>query len=309
VTRSDRRSHRGEHDRASSLDSYRTGAGNDGETPAAYQSISRRRVRAEYVAQVAEMLSERDREIIQTVKQLRVVTGIQLERLHFSDLAASSRPVMRRRVLARLVRLRLLVTLARRIGGVRAGSAGLVYALDTAGQRLIEATATGQPARRPWTPSARFLSHRLATSELYVQLREAEQRGELEVLRFLAEPDSWQPTATLGLLKPDAYTLVASPSVEDAWWIEVDQDTESLPTLRRKLGVYLDAARAGHVGPDGILPRVLVVVTSEARREAADNLITRLPAPAATLLHVTTQAHAVRFIAAVLYGQDTPDAE
>ncbi|WP_206443254.1 replication-relaxation family protein, partial [Candidatus Protofrankia californiensis] len=231
----------------------------------------------------------------------------QVERLHFTDLAASSRPVMRRRVLARLVRLRLLVTLKRRIGGVRAGSAGLVYALDTAGQRLL--AGTDKPSRRPWTPSARFLDHRLAGSELYVRLREAKRHGELEVLRFLTEPDSWQQTATLGLLKPDAYAVVASDSVEDAWWIEIDQGTESVPTLRRKLHVYLDAARAGHLGPDGVLPRVLVAVNSEQRREAVEGLIARLPAPASALLHVETQADAAAFISSTLHDEDAPDGQ
>lgn len=104
----------------------------------------------------------------------------------------------------------------------------------------------------------------MASSELYVQLREAERRGGVEVLRFLAEPDSWQQTATLGQLKPDAYALVASATMEDAWWIEMDQGTESLTTLASKLRVYLDAAQAGHLGPDGILPRVLVAVIDEA---------------------------------------------
>ncbi|GAA5126123.1 replication-relaxation family protein [Haloechinothrix salitolerans] len=304
-----RRSRRVELGSPFSLTNYRLTAGNDGETPAPQERGSRLRVRAEYVALVAEGLGERDRAIVETVKQLRVATGAQLERLHFTDLAESSRPVIRRRVLARLVRLRLLVTLKRRIGGVRAGSAGLVYALDTAGQRLTTNPGAGKPARRPWTPSARFLGHRLAASELYVQLREAELRGGVEVLRFLAEPDSWQQTATLGLLKPDAYALVANATVEDAWWIEVDQGTESLTTLASKLRVYLDAARAGHLGPDDILPRVLVAVIDEARRDAVEDLIARLSLPAPSLLHVETQDDAVPFIVAVLHEQDDADGQ
>jgi len=307
MSRSVRRSRRVERDQPSSLASYLRAVGNDGETPAAYQSSSRLRVRAAYVAQVAKELSERDRVVIESVRLLHAVSGTQLERLHFADLAESSRPVMRRRVLARLVRLRLLVTLQRRIGGVRAGSAGLVYALDTAGQRLI--TGADKPARRPWTPSARFLDHRLAGSELYVRLREAERHGGLELLRFLTEPDSWQQTATLGLLKPDAYAVVASDSVEDPLWIEIDQGTESVPTLRRKLHVYLDAARAGHLGPDGVLPRVLVAVNSEQRRGVVGDLISRLPAPASALLHVETQADAAVFILNTLHDQDAPDGQ
>ncbi|WP_131786567.1 replication-relaxation family protein [Protofrankia symbiont of Coriaria ruscifolia] len=309
MSRSVRRSRRVERDQSSSLASYRGSVGNDGETPAALQLTSRLRVRAAYVAAVAKELSERDRAVIGTVRLLHAVSGAQLERLHFVDLAASSRPVMRRRVLARLVRLRLLVTLERRIGGVRAGSAGLVYALDTAGQRLTADGEGGKATRRPWTPSARFLDHRLAGSELYVQLREAERHRGLELLRFLAEPDSWQQTATLGLLKPDAYAVVASDSVEDAWWIEIDQGTESVPTLRRKLHVYLDAARAGHLGPDGVLPRVLVAVNSEQRREAVEDLISRLPAPASALLCVETQADAAAFILNTLHDQDAADGQ
>ena len=41
--------------------------------------------------------------------------------------------VVRRRVLGRLVQARVLGTLERRIGGVRAGSQGLVFFLDVAG--------------------------------------------------------------------------------------------------------------------------------------------------------------------------------
>lgn len=309
MSRSDRRSRRVEREQSSSLISYQRAVRNDDETPAALQLISRHRVRAAYVALVAKELSERDRAVIESVRLLHTVSGVQLERLHFADLADSSRPVMRRRVLARLVRLRLLVVLERRIGGVRAGSAGLVYALDTAGQRLTTDGSSGKAVRRPWTPSARFLDHRLAGSHLYVRLREAERLGELEVLRFLTEPDSWQQTGTLGLLKPDAYAVVASDHVEDAWWIEIDQGTESLPTLRRKLDVYLDAARAGHLGPDGVLPRVLVAVSSDQRREAVADLIDRLPAPASALLHVETQADTAAFIVSTLTDQDAADGQ
>lgn len=142
-----------------------------------------------------------------------------------------------------------------------------------------------------------------------MQLREAERSRRVEVLRFLAEPDSWQQTATLGLLKPDAYTLVASITVEDAWWIEVDQGTESLTTLASKLRVYLHAAQAGHLGPDGVFPRVLVAVVDEARRDAVDDLIARMPAPADTLLHVETQDDAVPFMLAVLHEQDEADGQ
>ncbi|WP_131770302.1 hypothetical protein [Candidatus Protofrankia californiensis] len=79
MSRSVRRSRRVERDQSSSLASYRGSAGNDGETPAARTSSRRQRVRAAYVVRVAEELSDRDRAIIESVRQLHVVSGAQLE--------------------------------------------------------------------------------------------------------------------------------------------------------------------------------------------------------------------------------------
>ena len=89
---------------------------------------------------------------------------------------SSRRLNSRRRVLARLVANQLLTPLDRRIGGVRAGSAGLVFALGPAGQRLqalvADELSPSRRSRQPDTPTVRFLSHQLAVSELYVEFVE-----------------------------------------------------------------------------------------------------------------------------------------
>jgi hypothetical protein len=149
------------------------------------------------------------------------------------------------------------------------------------------------PGRRPWETSPRFLDHTLAVAELYVRLREAERSGELELLGFLAEPACWQPTATLGVLKPDAYVLLARGGFEYAWWIEMDMGTESRTTLRRKLNHYVLAAQAGVVGPDQFLPRVLVCVPDDKRLGQVEETIRALPAPVNKLFHVTMAARAL----------------
>lgn len=261
-----------------------------------------RRVTAAYAAQLAEQLSLRDVLILTDLANLRCLTGIQLERLHFSDLAAPNRNRARNRVLARLTRLQAVATLTRRIGGVRKGSDGLVYALDTAGQRVVRLRGDGDESsvRRPWTPGLLFLAHTLAVAELYVQLREAERAGQLELVDFLAEPASWHRTASLGTLKPDAYVLLASIEHEDAWWLEVDQDTESPATVRRKLSLYLLAAQAGVSGPHQILPRVLVTVPTPRRLDVVRKLVTDLGPPASTLIAVRLFAEAIPFMAKVL---------
>lgn len=96
------------------------------------------RVRTPYVEQLADRLSPRDWAILETLDRVRLATGIQLERLHFSSLTnARSRAVMRWRVLKSLVDARVLLPLGRRVGTALHGSAELRFALDSAGQQLI----------------------------------------------------------------------------------------------------------------------------------------------------------------------------
>lgn len=69
--------------------------------------------------------------------------------------------------------------------------------------------------------------------------------------------------------------------------MEVDRATESLPTLRRKLETYLDFYQRGQLGPNGVMPRVLLSTITEQRREAVHDLVAGLPEPASTLFVVT----------------------
>jgi len=257
------------------------------------------RTTAKNVHELAGQLGERDEKILRDLARVRLLSGHQLDRLHFAALTPPHRA--RSRVLKRLVAWRAVTTLSRRVGGVRAGSAGLIYTLDVAGQRALQLLDRSDhgPARRPWTPGQMFTAHSLAVSELYVALREAERRGELELLDLRAEPACWQRTTTLGTLKPDAYVLVAHGEMEDAWWVEVDRSTESRATLRRKLELYLLAAQTGQVGPSGVLPRVLVTVPDEARLMQVRETVAAMPA-AEKLISVAQHDQAVPGIARVL---------
>ena len=73
----------------------------------------RRRVRMPYVEQLTERLSLRDwSKLSARFIEYILSTGIQLERLHFTNLAGRSRSVMRSQVLKRLVDARVLVRLS-----------------------------------------------------------------------------------------------------------------------------------------------------------------------------------------------------
>src|SRR6266508_3478127 len=255
------------------------------------------------VERAAGGLSPRDRAILADVAKVRVLTGGQIERLHFGELQGAYRDRTRRRVLERLASRQLLTALDRRIGGVRAGSAGLVFALGPAGQRLLALEQDGSDGRvrRPGTPTDRFLGHSLAVAELYVSLVEAARAGALTLATFDAEPDCWWQDSEGEWIKPDAYAVVSAGEVEDSWAIEVDMGTESVPTLRRKLAAYLGLVEQGESGPNGgVLPRVLVTVPDERRRTVLRSVVSGLPPPASELVMVVLQDEACPRIVQVL---------
>jgi hypothetical protein len=237
------------------------------------------------VAALGEELTARDREIVETLDLLRLASGEQLARLHFPNGERSTNPRKARRTLRRLTDVRVLTRLDRSVGGERAGSAGFIYALDVAGQRLASASgpAGGKRTRRPWTPGAAFVSHQLAVTELFVRLTEHCRRDKAQLLDFWAEPLCWRRFAGLGgarvTLKPDAFVRVGVTSYEHLSFVEVDRSTQSVPAIARKLVVYRRYFQTGREQERfGVFPRVVFLVPSAERKEALVDLLGKQPA-------------------------------
>src|ERR1700677_725220 len=99
------------------------------------------RVSVARLVALADGMTPRERQIVETVARLTLVSGGQLIDLFFNNNCDSSSPYTRarvaRRVLARLVEQRVLDRLARRRGGVGGGSSAWVYALGPAGRRTV----------------------------------------------------------------------------------------------------------------------------------------------------------------------------
>lgn len=258
---------------------------------------ARTRVTMNQLVELGFQLGERDQAIIATLDRVRLATARQLERLHFTDGTPVSNARQTRRALERLVGLRVLTRLERRVGGVRAGSSGFVYALDVAGQRLVRSPEAGR-YRSPWTPGAVFVTHVLQVSDLYVQLVEAERRGDLELLEFDAEPRCWRAFAGPGggrlTLKPDAYLRVGVGSYEHAWFVEVDRATESPHTLERKLNLYRRYWGSGREqARHNLFPLILFLVPHLSRQGVALELCRRQPAESRTLFRVALYEQAL----------------
>jgi hypothetical protein len=249
------------------------------------------------LALIRERLSARDLGIIRQVGELRLMSARQIQAVHFPDAEHGSQQAAtraRQRVLARLIRERLLIRLTRRIGGVRAGSAGFVLALGPIGQRVLALDGT---RRRSYEPTLRFFDHTLAVSQLVVDVSVASRRGLLGLLACQAEPKCWRQFSGLGgrrLLRPDLFLALGVNEYELRWFVEVDRASESLPVVVRKCRLYADYYQSGREqAQGGVFPRVCWVVPDEVRAERVRRAIDRDRRLPERLFVVTTAAQAV----------------
>lgn len=253
---------------------------------------------------VAEELSERDWAVLGDLGRVRLLTGRHVQRLHVNVGSPLTQARRSRSLLQRLYDEDLVLRLERRVGGIRAGSAGFAYALSARGQRLItgQGPAGGRRLRRPWEPSSAFAGHVLAVSELYVQLREAERvEPKLELVDFQAEPAAWRWWHGLSgepfVLKPDAFIVVAEGDSEHFTFLELDRSTESLRVIRRKALTYVNYWQSGtEQTRQGVFPRVLFVVPDEHRQARVIDTLSQLEAEVWQLFQVVTSDGAVAAI-------------
>lgn len=214
--------------------------------PTGKQRIQRRDIEA-----LASRLSERDLAILRSVAEHQFLTMRHIQRLHFNDHPAAASARLARRALARLRDLRLLGTLERRIGGLEAGSEGLIHYIDVVGDQLLHGRS-GRRARRFHQPSQRFLNHRLAVADTRLALIEADRQAQLELVEAAVEPTSWRRFIGIGgarlTVKADLYVEIATTRGSDfvnPWFIEVDLGTETIPTLLKKCLDYEAYRRTG----------------------------------------------------------------
>lgn len=224
-----------------------------------------------------DRLTERDYELLRDVEKFRLLTTKHIQRLHFDPVhptpAASARACIR--TLSRLRDALVLRALERRIGGARAGSAGFVWYVGPAGERLLRALdPSAVSGRRNYRePSRHFVEHTLAISELAVRTIESGRHGDSEVIEVQIEPASWQQSlskfGTTQTLKPDLRLVMASGDYEHHWFIEVDMASEHMPVIMRQCAAY-EAFRATgrYQATHGLFPAVLWVVPGSARAES-----------------------------------------
>ncbi len=242
-------------------------------------------------------LTDADWQVLEQLRRLRVLTGLQLQRLvHGEGEAAKHR---RLRQLTRLSRLQVITRMERRaIGGLGGGSRPSVYVLDVAGLRLVDPAAV---ARRPWQPSTPFIEHAAMVSEIYVRLVEADRKGSVDLVGFDAEPRCWRHWRDRNgerlVLTPDADVTLGVGEFELHWFVEADRATESLPRITRKALEYVEYFATGSEQQRrGVVPQVAFIVPDERRLVAVADALHRLPAEHWHLFAVATEANAVELL-------------
>lgn len=221
--------------------------------------------------QLRSEISGRDLAIVGQVADLRLMSALQIWAIHFPASEHDSHQAAARasqRVLARLVRDRLLVRLERRIGGVRAGSAAFVYGLGPVGQRVL---AMDGPRRRYHEPTVRFLDHTLAITQLVVDVTAASRLGSIDLMTLQAEPRCYREFAAMAgrtILRPDLFLTLGVGDFEHRWFVEVDRGQESLPVVVRKCRIYEAYYQSGREQANhGVFPRVCWIVPDERRAQ------------------------------------------
>lgn len=236
-------------------------------------TTEKRRISKQQLEELDLALSDRDRQVLLSIQKYRYLLTGQVQRLHFLE-ATTQTAALRAasRNLKKLKELGLLDSLSRRIGGVRAGSSGLVWYLTHAGERLLRLRDhKPYPSKRFFEPSPHFLAHGLAVAEISIRLTEIcrEHASSLSVLEL--EPDCWRTYSDYGAmvsLKPDLFAVTVSDDYEDRWFFEIDLATESPAKVIEKCDRYHKYYRTGLEQEESeVFPLTVWLVPDNTRKE------------------------------------------
>lgn len=223
-------------------------------------------------------LTDRDFTLISYLERHRVLTAVQVSRLLFnSDTHARHRltALYQRGVLARFRR------------EVWPGSQAWRYTLGHVGATLQAAT-TGTAFPRPAkvTEQVLRLAHAPTTEHLlgvndFFTLLAGHARTDPHCHLDEWVPESVTAEACAGIVRPDGYGAWTEHHNHVGFFVEYDNDTETLDTLTSKIDKYAELARTVVRKP------VLIVVTNPSREQHTHHALARrypggVPVPIAT---------------------------
>jgi hypothetical protein len=261
-------------------------------------------------------LSDRDLAVLDTIRDHRFLTVAHLVGFEFWA-HRSHRVAVRvcQRVLQRLEADGLLVR-AGRVGGRHAGRSPDIWRLSSQGLRLLNLRDGLGAVGRIEEPGRAFVQHYLAIADADLALVEADRQGRFDLLDVILEPRSWRRYLGSGgarlTLKPDLFVRTADPHYLAECFIEIDRETESIPTVLKQCRLYEDYRRTGAEQHRAeLFPRVIWAVPDERRAHNIRHAILRSRDLDPDLFRVTTADRLADIVTAETTGQapaDTPPA-
>jgi len=245
--------------------------------PAEAKEETAERLSRRQLERLAASLSDRDRAILEALQDSRFMTSKQISRQHFELDHANPTAAQRaaNRAMHKLRGHGLATTIYRRVGGVKGGSSGHVWALTPTGHRFLGLDSNAQPRKRNFEPSPRFVEHTLAVSELKVRLYSMDG---IAVTTIQLEPHCWRSyNGRHGVrqqLKPDIYAVTSDGKYEDSWFFEIDLNTEAPSRVLSKCEQYQEYYRSdAEQAKCGVFPRVVWIVPNAKRKTTLQNHI------------------------------------
>jgi hypothetical protein len=213
------------------------------------------------------------------------------------------------RILGRLKAAGLVASTQRLVGGPGGGSAGLMYFLTPAGQKLADAF-TGGPPRRPPQNGSFLMRHGQMAAEVALAFRRAAQsRPGHQLIEWECD---WAAAMKLGsgLVVPDGRIVYHTRHWEFSAFLEVDLATEGTRFFARKIERYLDLYLGGSWRKElARWPLVVTVAPTMARADAlkaATELLLRRPFYTARLARTARTAEFLFTSLGALVGPCSP---
>lgn len=231
------------------------------------------RISRKQLEDILPALTDRDKDILRSVRACRYLTTGQIGRLHFTESTTASAALRAAsRNLSRLKDWHLIDRLRRRIGGVRAGSGANVWYLDAPGEHLLRLVDNdARPHKKNFEPSTYFLKHTLAAAECYVRLIEVSRSKSIQLTEIQPEPACWRTYNSGGKiisLKPDLFAVTICGGYENRWFFEMDLASESPAKIIDKCHRYYQYYQCNFEQKlHGVFPLVVWIVPDAKRKE------------------------------------------
>lgn len=233
------------------------------------------RITKNQLYRLSARLGETETDCIKHIFMVKYATTNQLQRLYFNQNASRLSNIRAcNRMTARLKKYGLIDHLERRIGGGKGkGSGATIWSITAAGYALIRLDDLELKAtrKRLYEPNILFLEHSLGIGELYVTLKEMEQKNRLELIQVDFESKCWRTYSENNVsrfLKPDLYVHLHINEWEQFFWFEVDNNTENPKRIITKAKQYIKYVNSGVIQREiGVVPFVVWIVPNIKRRE------------------------------------------